>query len=148
VRHRPRPLAALSLAIAGLSALGAGAPGYDVSVIVNGLRSSRGQVLACLTQQPTTYPECDKDPNARKLKAPAAPTVKLDFGEVPAGVYAIAVVHDENGNGKLDKRLMLPAEGFGFSRDAPVHFGPPSFKSAEFTVDGARQETIRMRYML
>jgi uncharacterized protein (DUF2141 family) len=122
-------------------------PAYDVSAVVNGLRSNHGQVLACLTQQPATYPNCDKDPNARKLKVPAAATVKLDFGEVPAGVYAIAVIHDENGNGRMDKRMGLPTEGYGFSRDAPVRFGPPSFHSAQFTVGGPDQETIKMRYM-
>ena len=72
----------------------------------------------------------------------------LDFGEVPSGTYAIALIHDENGNGKLDKRLIMPAEGFGFSRNAPVRFGPPSFASAAFAVDGDEQrQTIRMRYL-
>jgi uncharacterized protein (DUF2141 family) len=137
----------LGLAASVSPTFGADAPAYDVSVVVTGLRSNHGQVLACLTQLPETYPNCDKDPKARKLKAPANATVKLDFGEVPGGVYAISVIHDENGNGKLDKRMMLPAEGYGFSRDAPVRFGPPSFKSAEFTVNAPQQLTIRMRYM-
>lgn len=45
--------------------------------------------------------------------------------------------------------LFLPKEGFGFSRDAPVRMGPPSFNSAAFVVgDAAIQQTIRMRYML
>jgi uncharacterized protein (DUF2141 family) len=149
VRHRPRRLAALTLASLGLAATasGAEAPTYDVTAVVSGLRSSKGQVLACLTQVPATYPDCDKDPNAHKLKVPAGATVTLDFGAVPAGVYAISVIHDENGNGKLDKRMMMPAEGYGFSRDAPVHFGPPSFKSASFTVNAPQQQTIKMRYM-
>ena len=67
---------------------------------------------------------------------------------MPDGRYAISLLHDENGNGKADMALMIPREGFGFSRNAPVRMGPPSFASAAFAVSGATvRETIRMRYM-
>jgi len=100
-----------------LAALPGAAPQTgDVSVTVTGLRSARGQVLACLTAQSKTFPDCDRDPAARAVKAPAGATVELDFGQVPAGHYAISLFHDENGNGRLDKRLMMPREGYGFSR--------------------------------
>ena len=73
----------------------------------------------------------------------------LDFGIVAPGRYALSLFHDENSNGKLDTLMLMPREGFGFSRDAPVRFGPPKFSAAEFTVSGAAQrQTVRMRYML
>ena len=44
---------------------------------------------------------------------------------------------------------MMPKEGFGFSRDAKVRMGPPSFQDAVFPVGAANEKlTIRMRYML
>lgn len=64
------------------------------------------------------------------------------------GTYAIAIVHDENGNNRLDKMLLLPREGFGFSRNPAITTGPPSFKAASFTVSGDVQQAIRMKYML
>ena len=66
----------------------------------------------------------------------------------PAGRYAVSVLHDENGNGKPDMAVMIPREGFGFSRNPVVRFGPPAFARAAFAVgpDNQRQ-TIRMRYM-
>ena len=65
------------------------------------------------------------------------------------GRYAIALLHDENGNGKIDKALMIPREGFGFSRDAPLRMGPPSFKDAAFDVDAKGvNQSIRMRYII
>lgn len=153
MRHRPRALATLTLALAAPLARGAALPGldlpeFDVSVTVTGLRSARGQVLACLTSAAHTFPDCARDPHARARIVPAGPTVQLDFGPVPEGRYAIAIVHDENGNGRLDKRMMLPSEGYGFSRDAPLRFGPPSFDSAAFEVDAPLQhQSIRMRYL-
>lgn len=112
------------------------------------LRSSKGEVLACLTARPDAFPECNRDPHARTLRIAAARSIVLDFGQVPAGRYAISLFHDENGNGRLDKRLMIPREGYGFSRNAPVMMGPPRFASAVFAVDATgHHETIRMRYI-
>lgn len=128
--------------------LGASAPGIEVSARVEGLRSERGQILACLTLNPRDFPDCRHDPAARKLVVPAHSAASIDFGPVAAGSYAIALLHDENGNGKADMTLMIPREGFGFSRNAPARFGPPSFASAAFAVDDAPvRQTIRMRYI-
>ena len=120
-----------------------------VSLTVTGLRSARGRVMACLTARPNAFPECAKDPQARLASiAATAASAHLEFGAVPPGRYAISAFHDENDNGRLDKSLMIPREGYGFSRDAPVRFGPPSFASAAFAViAGAQQQTLRMRYM-
>ena len=121
----------------------------DVSIVVTGLRSKRGQVLACLTARPKAFPDCDKDPDARHLIVPASEPLVLDFGEVPDGRYAAALIHDENSNGKLDTVMMIPREGFGFSRNARIRMGPPSFASAAFeTAPVNTRLGIRVRYLL
>ncbi len=150
MRHRSRFIAALTLAavVPGPTVASAPAAHGDVSATVTGLRSTHGQVLACLTHSSRRFPNCAREPEARKLVVPAGLRVDLDFGQVPAGTYAIALVHDENSNGKLDKRLIMPSEGFGFSRDAPVRLGPPSFGEAAFAVrEGEAHQSIRMRYL-
>lgn len=149
MRNRPGRFGALILLLCAPLAGGAAAPGVDVSVSVTALRSQKGQVLACLTTNPEAFPNCEKDPAARKLTVAVTGPVTLDFGRVPEGRYAISLIHDENGNGKLDTALMMPREGFGFSRDAPVRMGPPSFEKAAFDVGGADVRlAIRMRYLL
>lgn len=148
MRHRSRAFSSLILAAPLFAATSPGT-GTEVSVIVTGLRAAKGQVLACLTTQPRAFPDCAKDPASHKLVVPVSGgSVRLDFGPVAPGRYAISLLHDENGNGKADMALFMPKEGFGFSRDAPVRFGPPSFNSAAFIVaDAAVQLTVRMRYM-
>lgn len=147
MRHRPRVILALT-ALLGAGPLHAVEPEGEVTATVTGLRSAKGQVLACLTARPDRFPECAGDPQARSLKIAAGSTVELDFGAVPSGTYAISLFHDENGNGRMDKRLVIPREGYGFSRNAPVRFGPPSFASAAFVVGAAAQhQTIRVRYI-
>jgi len=44
---------------------------------------------------------------------------------------------------------MMPKEGYGFSRDAPVRMAPPRFRDAVFDQrDALQRMTIRMRYFL
>ena len=54
------------------------------------------------------------------------------FEGVAAEQVAIAVRHDRNSNGKLDKNwLGVPVEPYGFSRDdGRVMVGPPRFEDA------------------
>lgn len=137
------------LAAAAVVLTGATTAPPDVSVAVTGLRSGKGNVMACLTAVPRAFPNCKDDPAAHRLVVPAVQAgVVLDFGAVLPGNYALSLFHDENGNGKLDTVMMIPREGYGFSRDAAVRFGPPKFAAAAFAVDGAAQrQTVRMRYI-
>jgi uncharacterized protein (DUF2141 family) len=73
---------------------------------------------------------------------------RCDFEDIPPGTYAIAVVHDENMNGKLDaNRLGIPSEGYGFSNGARALLSAPSFSAASFRHDGGTLNlSIRLRY--
>ena len=120
----------------------------SVTVHVTGLRSTRGQVLACLVSVAADFPDCSRDATSRRMRVPAGEAATIVFAPVPAGTYAVSVLHDENGNGRADMALMIPKEGFGFSRNPAIAFGPPRFSRASFGVNGASvQQTIRMRYI-
>ncbi len=108
-------------------------------------------MLICVTSNAKAFPDCSKDKNAVRMALKTAnvagTTVRV---ALPAsGTYAISAVHDENGNGKLDTAVMMPKEGFGFSRNPKISFGPPKFKKASFAVgDEASAQTVKMKYML
>lgn len=126
----------------------ASAPPPTVEVSVTGLRSTRGQLLVCLTTNPKAFPDCSKDKLSVRMAVQAADAGDFVVHAPRAGTYAIAVVHDENGNNKMDVAIFLPREGFGFSRNPAITVGPPSFKSASFAVAGDIRQTIKMKYML
>jgi uncharacterized protein (DUF2141 family) len=135
------------LAPAALLVLGNG-PSGGVTVTIDGLRNAKGYIRACITANQRAFPNCDRDPAAQKVSVGAANGAVLNFPNLPAGRYAISVLHDENGNGLMDKTLMLPKEGYGYSRNAPVRMVPPSFSSAAFDVGaGVIRTAIRIRYM-
>jgi uncharacterized protein (DUF2141 family) len=70
------------------------------------------------------------------------------FPDIPPGRYAIAVIHDENRNGKLDTNwLGIPTEGYGFSNEAKASLGPPAFTAASFKYNGQNlYTTMRLKY--
>lgn len=139
--HKPKAwlLAALLTCFAnGLAAQDTATPvaGADgsVEVTVEGIASTDGLIYASL------YISADGFPNARELamanrSVPASEssngTLVLNFAAIPAGVFAISVMHDVNANGKLDTNFMgIPSEDYGFSQNPQSMFGPPPFDKA------------------
>jgi len=146
-----KPLIRLgALVVLAATQVGAALPQRQTVLIdVIGLRSTKGLIQACLTADPVTFPDCEKDPQALHQTVPANGNDVVAFQHVLPGRYAVALFHDENANGRLDKVLMMPREGFGFSRDAPIRFGPPRFSAASFTLGESQMTTsIHMRYLL
>jgi uncharacterized protein (DUF2141 family) len=73
----------------------------------------------------------------------------MDFAAVPPGDYVLAVIHDENGNAKVDTFLGIPREGVGFSRNPPMKMGPPKYEAARFHVaSGANEMDVTLKYFL
>jgi uncharacterized protein (DUF2141 family) len=108
---------ALALKISLLLGATALASAANLTVTVKDVRNTTGTVLvAAYDQSGFLKPELAK---AKQKAGAKAGEVKFVFQSVPAGKYAVAAFHDENGNGKLDTNsLGVPTEGFGFSNDA------------------------------
>jgi uncharacterized protein (DUF2141 family) len=80
---------------------------------------------------------------------PARPgTVEARVIGVPPGTYAIQAFHDENDNMDLDRTFIgFPKEGLGFSNDAPMKYGPPSFDDAALAVpDTGAAAALTLKY--
>ena len=106
-------------------------------------------VRLCLTRNQAHFPDCNRDPAAVKRSVAAAQAASIRLNGLAEGNYALSVIHDENGNGRLDRSLGIPREGFGFSRNPRIRMGPPSFDEVRFALAaaGARQ-IVRMKYLL
>ena len=127
-----------------------GSPGdgaVKLTVATSNLRSAEGEVAV------TVYPDDSKRFLAKggklaRVRTPAAqPTTRACFW-LPPGTYAVAVYHDENGDGAFDRSIVgAPKEGYGFSNDAPANMGLPDFAAVRFKLPaGGRTISVHMRY--
>lgn len=120
-----------------------------LDVEVDGLQPARGEVAI------TIYPD-----DARRFLAPKGKLARLRLPVKGASAsacfwlpsrayYAVAVYHDVNANRDFDRNLLgLPAEGFGFSNDAPTRVGLPPFSAVRFPATRAETSIrIRIRYL-
>ena len=139
------PILALAALASGVAITAADNASLDVSV--TGLRNKKGMVMLCLTASSKAFPDCSKDGKAHKRTIKANAAASISFTDLAPGTYALSLIHDENANGKLDTSMAIPKEGFGFSRNPKVTFGPPKFKAASFALAGAGKQTVKMKYM-
>lgn len=106
-----------------------------VQVVVSGLRSAKGQVACALFRSPEGFPKDAGKAVAHQEVPITGAHATCSFDQIPPGQYAVAVFHDENGNGKMDTNLIgMPREGVGASNNPKTRFGPPKFSESAFTV--------------
>jgi uncharacterized protein (DUF2141 family) len=137
-----------ALAFALLSAQApAQCPGIHVKIL--NIRNSTGTVACALFDSAEGFPEeyLRMATNVMIIKI-RKDQARCDFEDIPPGTYAMAVVHDENMNGKLDTNFLgIPREGYGFSNDAKGPLGAPPFSAASFPYNGRNIElTMSLRY--
>lgn len=122
-------------------------PGIHVKIL--NIRNSTGTVDCALFDSAVGFPIefLRSATNVMVIKVRKA-QARCDFEDIPPGTYAIAVIHDENSNGKLDTNwLGVPTEGYGFSNDAKALLGAPAFSAARFAYDGGNLDlTITLHY--
>jgi uncharacterized protein (DUF2141 family) len=116
-----------------------------IQVTIKGIKRTDGTVRVGLFNEKENFLKSAwKGQVVKVLKE----TVVVVFENVPNGVYALSVIHDENQNEKLDSNLIgIPREGFGFSNNATGSFGPPAFEKASFAINNENKAlSIDLKY--
>jgi len=117
----------------------------SVSLVVADIKSDTGYIMAALFNSNDTF--LGPNPVRGERIAVKDGKASFDFKGLPAGEYAISLFHDVDADGKMAKNAFgIPTEPYGFSNDAPVRFGPPTWEAARFTVStGTTSQTIRLK---
>lgn len=99
-----------------------------LNINIAGLMSTRGQVCLSLYNRAEYFPmQPEKSVRNQCVKITKLP-IQVSFKDLAPGNYAVAVLHDANGNGKFDRNFIgLPTEGFGFSRNPVLIIKAPTF---------------------
>lgn len=138
----PRIFAILGLAVLSAASLATAA---TLEVEITDIRSSEGQLMVAVHASAEGW-DGKAAPVAAQLHAPSGERALLSFEGLAPGNYAVQVMHDQNGNGKLDANFMgMPIEGYGFSNNPEV-MRKATFDEARVEVgEGGTRIQLRLR---
>jgi uncharacterized protein (DUF2141 family) len=118
---------------------------YDLEVEVEGIPNTKGTIFIGLFNSSSTFPLFGKQYKG-VVVTHEGKSHTYRFKNLPKDSYSLAVYHDENKNGKLDKNLFgAPTEAYGFSNNARETFSAPSFESAKIVLDRDKKCHIRIK---
>ena len=105
----------------------------QLTVTVRGLVPASGKVEVSLFNTPESFLQKPLLQNTQAVDGKEE--LVFEFSGLLDGQYAVVVVHDENGNDRLDNGFLgLGGESFAYSNDPFTLFGRPSFEAASFAV--------------
>ncbi|HEY1253735.1 MAG TPA: DUF2141 domain-containing protein [Terracidiphilus sp.] len=118
-----------------------------LTVHITGFRNANGRIKIALYRDGKGFPS---DPSS----AIASQSFEIDsqtlsasavFKDLPQGVYAASVLHDEKMTGKMEFDSQgIPQSGYGISNNPDTHYGPPTPEQAIFKVNQA-ETTIEIK---
>jgi uncharacterized protein (DUF2141 family) len=115
-----------------------------VKAQVSGIKNTKGKLGCALYASAKGFPD---DPSQARVEWLPIKynTHTCEFSGVQAGFYAIAVMHDENENGKMDRNFLgKPTEAFGASNNVRHAFSAPTFDEAKIEVKAGMIVTTRI----
>ncbi len=124
--------------------LSGAATAHTLTIQIDHISEQSGKLHVAVYADENSYDQ-GKNAAAAQIKPVTANSHQLVFTDLPAGQYAVKLMHDANDNGSLDRNFIgIPSEGYGFSNNAG-EFGPASFAEAAFDVAADTQLTIHVR---
>jgi len=122
---------------------------FSLTVKVEKLQNSKGVVQFALYNKEGSIPDEDYKNYYRLEKAKIVNgKSEITFKNLPKGKYAVNILHDENNNSKIDKGLLLPKEGIGFSNYQTIGLrNRPNFSKASFELNADKTIYVTLIYM-
>lgn len=109
----------------------------EIRIVVSGVRNRKGSVICSLWSSANSAEFARVGTALHKISVPIQEgRAVCEFKGLAEGAYAATVFHDENGNGKFDRRFGFPLEGFGFSDNVHPTTKRPSFDQCEVPYAG------------
>ncbi len=116
----------------------------NLTINIPNIKSTEGTIHIGLYNKEEHFPHSGSEFRKLVLKA-TAPAFTYTIKNLPPGEYALAVYHDINGDGKINRNLLgVPKEGYGFSNNVKPFLSAPSFDKVKFLVHSDTTVTISL----
>jgi uncharacterized protein (DUF2141 family) len=114
-----------------------------IEVKVATFRNMKGTLNCSLYSDAKSFPDGAGMKTVRATIRGAEATCA--FEGVAPGTYAIAVLHDENANGKIDKSFFgVPTEGYGVSNNRTYALSAPKWNESKFDFHAKEPASFRV----
>ena len=115
-----------------------------IQLDVSAFKNNRGTLICRLFNKAANFP--DGVGILTENVAIPGPTGSCTFSDIKSGSYAVAVIHDENGNGQLDKNFVgMPTEGYGVSNNKTYALSSPKWEESTFSVGTAESKVLQVK---
>lgn len=116
-------------------------------VKVKDVLQAQGSIRMAVYNNEKSFPSESQAFRGGALTLKPGINTQLNCDQLPFGSYAVAVYHDVNNNGKMDKNALgIPTEPYAFSNNVKVKWRAPKFREAVFEFRSAQQEiTVELK---
>jgi uncharacterized protein (DUF2141 family) len=117
-----------------------------LTVVIENVKVSEGHIMLRVLSGEKEFKGDIEAITSIKQRAMSG-AVSFTIGNLPAGEYAVQIMHDSNDNGELDSNLVgMPTEPWAFSNNAAGNFGPPKWNDVKFDLTGTIVQLIRLNH--
>jgi len=120
----------------------------NIKASISNIRSAKGQIMISVFKDNAGFQAQKAYKQFRFDKKDISNgSMTVNFSLEP-GVYGIAMLDDENKNGKMEKNFLgMPKEGFGFSNFYLTKLKKPTFDEFKVTLKAQDQVGIKVKYL-
>ncbi|MFM7408491.1 MAG: DUF2141 domain-containing protein [Cuspidothrix sp.] len=113
----------------------------NLRVEIDGLKNKKGQICLSIFSRRQGFPDNAKNALKSKCIKITETPQKVIFSNLKTGNYAVAVIHDANGDGNLNTNAFgIPTEAFGFSNNPLILTKAPTFNESAVLVVGSNTD--------
>lgn len=116
-------------------------PTQTLTVLIENVSSNQGKILLSIHNKENFM---SSETVASKEKVATQGEMQFQFSELPKGIYAIMLLHDANGNYRMDfSENGHPKEAYATSGIKNL-YGPPNFKDSSIAF--VKDTLVRLRF--
>jgi uncharacterized protein (DUF2141 family) len=118
---------------------------YSLNINIENINPSKGQLMIAVYNSKQLYMKTEKAVSKQILKLNGKNAEFIQFKDLPMGEYSVAVIHDENNNGKLDTNIFgIPTEAYGFSNNIRPKFRAANWDETKFLMNKNVELNIKL----
>jgi uncharacterized protein (DUF2141 family) len=104
---------------------------------------AEGKIRVAVFDEPQSFVREEPAVQSKVLSAVTTGAVAFSIPDLSYGHYAIAIYHDINNNGKLDRNTLgIPKEPYAFSNDPHAKWQAPDFEATKFLFSQDQQKAV------